>query len=109
MRLAATVTVLYAGLVLSAGFLAFSEGRGAAVLFGTFLVGGVLLAAGVQGWKGRIGAGYLSGFVVFLSAIYFAHRFIVTEQFVPGGVLLMLSFITLFFILLGVFLGLQDR
>ncbi|MGW8179036.1 MAG: hypothetical protein ACWGQW_09765, partial [bacterium] len=54
-------------------------------------------------------AGYLGGVFTFLLAIYFASRFIATERFVPNGILLIVSFVTLFAVTLGVFLGLRKH
>jgi hypothetical protein len=52
-------------------------------------------------------AGYAGGVGVFLLSIYFAHRLVVTERLIPNGVFLIISFMALFGLILGVFLGLQ--
>jgi uncharacterized membrane protein (UPF0136 family) len=76
----------------------------------SFMTGALLgTALCLLSWFIRIGissAGYAAGCINFLLAIYFAYRFIATERFIMAGVLLILSFITLFLLILGVFLGL---
>jgi hypothetical protein len=46
---------------------------------------------------------------VILLAIYFAYLFLATERFVPNGVFLIISFLVLFGVTLGVFLGLREE
>lgn len=73
------------------------------LLFGTgFLITGWLV------WRDSMTAGYVSGFMILLLALYFGYRFISTDQFLPGGIMLITSFLTLFFLLLGLFLKAQE-
>lgn len=66
------------------------------------------VAAGAAAWTGRAPAGYAGGAMVFLTCIFFAYRFLATEQLFPSGALLMVGFLALFLVLLGFFLGLAE-
>jgi hypothetical protein len=106
MIIAAITLLVQSLIVLCAGLLAHAS-------FGAVLISSVisivLVVSSFLTFRGSLAAGYLGGALTFLSAIYFAYRLIATEQFMPSGIFLILSFVALFSVLLGVFLGLRDR
>ena len=67
------------------------------------LSGIVLLICGWLIWQGSMAAGYASGTMVLLLSLFFGYRFMLTNKFIPGGMMLILSFIALFFLLLSLF------
>ena len=109
MKVAAVGALLYGIIILIGGVIAFFQEQSVAFLVFGIVVGNIyfLLACGC--FKEVVPAGYVSGALTFFLAVYWAYRFIASERFFPGGVLLILSFLVLFLILLGVFLGLQSR
>jgi len=109
MSLAAAALLVQSLIVLWAGILAPSSSGSTVSLAFTGVVSAALLFWSCRVFGGSLVAGYLGGALTFLSAIYFAYRLIATEQFVPSGILLILSFLSLFGVLLGVFLGLRHR
>lgn len=109
MKLAAVTAVILALIVVFAGIFAFQQAESMASLLASIIFSFGLLAAAVASFRGRIGGAALGGVLNFLLAIYFAYRLIATERIFPCGMLLILSFMTLFLILLGVFLGLSKE
>ena len=105
MKLAAGVLFGYAVMILSAGVVDYL--RDGWSILAALPVSVLLLALAFGAFRGMLAAGYAGGAGLFLLSIYFAHRLIVTEELVPNGVFLMVSFMALFGLILGVFLGLQ--
>jgi hypothetical protein len=108
-KIASYTLVGYALLILLAGIGAYQGAGSIASLVSSLLLAGVLVASAVLSQRGKVGAAYIGGILVFLSAIYFAYRFIASERFLPSGVLLIISFVALFLVILGVFLTLSQE
>jgi len=104
MKMVAVVSWIPGLLVIGAGYLGYQAGS-LASLTGSIVWAVALVIAGWFSWKNNPTAGYASGVLTFLLAIYFAYRFIASESFIPAGVLLIITFIGLFLVLLGVFIG----
>jgi len=109
MKLAAATLLIYTVLILGGGFVAYFSGESIFPLVSAVVLSVVLISLAYRAFIGSVPAGYLGGVLTLLLAIYFAYRFIATERLVPNGVLLIISFIALFGVTLGVFLGLQRR
>jgi uncharacterized membrane protein (UPF0136 family) len=109
MKIASVTCFLFGVLVGSAGIYALLQLGSVVAFVGSTLSAILLFVTGYLSLKGITGAGYASGVVTFLLAVYFAYRFIASERFFISGILLILSFVSLFFILLGVFMSLQDE
>lgn len=109
MRLAAATLLIYSALILGAGLVAYLASESMASLIAAVVVSFLLLYLAFRAFRGSVRAGYVSGVFTFLLAIYFAYRFLATERFIPSGGLLIVSFIALFGVILGVFLGLRER
>ncbi|UCF37927.1 MAG: hypothetical protein JSU96_03415 [Acidobacteriota bacterium] len=109
MRLAAGTVFVYAWVILAAAILAFKGSGGVISLVSGILAGAGLVTGGVLALRNVTGAAYGSGVLTFLLAIYFAYRFLATERFLPSGVLLIVSFVALFLILVGIFIGLSKE
>lgn len=107
MKLAAVTLFIYSVLVLGVGLFAYFSTESVASLAFAAILTLVFLFLGFLAFKGMLVAGYLGGALTLLQAIYFAYRFIATERFIPNGILLIVSFLVLFAVMLGVFLGLQ--
>ena len=108
MKLAAVATLTYALLVLAGGLMGYLQANSMASLLDGLLFGTGFLITGWLVWRDSMTAGYVSGFMILLLALYFGYRFISTDQFLPGGIMLITSFLTLFFLLLGLFLKAQE-
>ena len=108
MKLAAVATLMYALLVLAGGLMDYLQAKSLASLISGLLFGTGFLITGCLIWRESMAAGYVSGFMILLLALYFGYRFISTDKFLPGGVMLITSFFTLFFLLLGLFLKAQE-
>ena len=108
MKLAAVATLIYALLVLAGGLMGYLQANSLASLISGLLFGTGFLVIGWLVWRDSMTAGYVSGFMILLLALYFGYRFISTDQFLPGGIMLITSFLTLFFLLLGLFLKAQE-
>lgn len=104
MKIAATATLIYALLVLGGGVMGYVQARSAASLISGIVFGLPLLACGWFLWQGNIAAGYVAGLLTVILVLFFGYRFLTTNQFMPGGLMLLLSFLALFFLLLGIFL-----
>jgi uncharacterized membrane protein (UPF0136 family) len=109
MKLAPVTLSLYGMVLLAGGFLTYSSSGRVVSLLAGILIFLFLLFLAIRSLRGSLRAGYTGGVVTFLLAIYFAYRFLATESFVPSGVLLLISFMALFGVTLGVFLGLRER
>lgn len=107
MKLAAITLYLYATLIFGVGVSGYLMEGSFAAFVAAGIVSALLLAAAFSASRGVLVAGYAGGVGVFLLSIYFAHRLVVTERLIPNGILLMISFVALFGLILGVFLGLQ--
>jgi uncharacterized membrane protein (UPF0136 family) len=107
MKLVAVTSWILSLLILYSGILGFQAGS-LASLISSLIFAAVMAASGGYSWKGKKSAGYFCGVMTFLLAVYFAYRFIASESFIPAGLLLIVSFFGLFFVLLGVFLGLKE-
>ena len=104
MKLAAITVLVYALMVSAGGLVGYVQAKSIPSLISGILSGIVLLICGWLVWQGSMAAGYTSGAVVLLLALFFGYRFVTTNKFMPGGMMLILSFIALFFLLLGLFL-----
>jgi len=109
MKLASLTCFVFGVLIAGAGVYALYQ-LGSIVAFVSCVFSSILLlATGYFSRKGVTGAGYTSGVLTFLLAIYFAYRFIASERFFISGMFLILSFVALFLILLGVFLSMREE
>ena len=98
----------YAALLLGVGISAYlSSGAFLSLVLAVFLAG-LFIFLSARSRQGHLAAGYVGGIFVFLLAVFFAYRLLATERFVPNGILLVVTFLALFGVTLGVFLGLQD-
>ena len=105
MKLAAIVLFGYSVMILSAGVMDYLR-EGWSIL-AAVPISILMFALAFGTFRGVLAAGYAGGVGIFLLSIYFAHRLVVTEELIPNGVFLMVSFLALFGLILGVFLGLQ--
>lgn len=109
MKLASLTCFVFGVLIAGAGVYALNQ-LGSLVAFVSCILSAILLfATGYFSLKGVTGAGYTSGVLTFLLAIYFAYRFVASERFIVSGLFVILSFVALFLILLGVFLSLREE
>ena len=109
MRLATLTLLLFGGLILLGGCAAYFSAGSTISLISSLVGTGLFLFLAYHTSRGSVSAGYSGGVLTFLMAIYFAYRFIATERFMPSGLLLIVSFLALFGVSLGVFLGLRER
>jgi hypothetical protein len=107
MKVAAITLYIYAILIFGLGVSGYLTEGSLAAFVAAAIVSTFLLAAAFSASRGALVAGYAGGVGVFLLSIYFAHRLVVTERLIPNGVFLIISFMALFGLILGVFLGLQ--
>lgn len=104
MKVAATATLIYALLVLTGGVMGYVQAKSVASLISGLVFGIALLGCGWFLWQGSITSGYVAGLLTIFLLLFFGYRFLSTNQFMPGGLMLILSFLALFFLLLGIFL-----
>jgi uncharacterized membrane protein (UPF0136 family) len=55
-------------------------------------------------WQGSLAAQYVAGALALLLALFFGYRFFGSGRFMPGGLMLTLSLVTLFVLVLGMLL-----
>jgi len=107
MRIASIATLLFALLVATGGILIYSQST--SLFFPTLgTVSSLGLLAGAFGlWRRSVAAGFITCGISMLLGLFFGYQFISSETLIPGGLLLIVSFITLFIVLVAVFVKLQ--
>ncbi len=107
LRLSAWTTGIYSLTVLLGGLAGYLRG-GSPVSLAVGLLASAALAVSSR-WlsRGKLAGGFLAGGVALVLGLFFGYRFIATGNFVPGGVLLLASFVALFFVLIGMFSSLE--
>jgi uncharacterized membrane protein (UPF0136 family) len=108
MKFSAIAILLYAFLILIGGVVEYLQAKSLYSLISGFIFGTSLLISGWFAWHESMTAGYIATLTILLLAIYFGYKFILTEKFLPSGIILIASFITLFFLLLSLFSRTQE-
>lgn len=98
--------LVYPLVLLYAGWLGYAERGSLASLITGVVVAVVLEVLGLLSRK-SVPFGIAGTAVIFVMAVYFAYRLIVSNRFVPSGVFMIISFFFLFAALLGIFLKLM--
>ncbi len=106
-RIAAHSTVIYLIAVLAAGTAAYLRTGSVVAWAVSAVAAAVLMWAAVWLYRGRLAGGFLAGGVALVMGLFYGYRFIATGNFLPGGAVLLASFVALFFILIGLFLSLE--
>jgi len=104
MKLNGTIVLVYGLLVSVGGLVGYVQAKSIPSLISGVVSGIVFLVLGWLIWQGSMTAGYTAVSMILLLSLFFGYRFISTSKFMPGGMMLIVSFIALFFILLGLFL-----
>ena len=60
-------------------------------------------------WRGRLLAGFVICALAMLLGLLFGYQFIAGQSFVPGGVMLLTTFVVLFIVLIGMFSALAKE
>lgn len=98
--------LVYPLVLLYAGWLGYAQGGSLASLITGVIVASGLVTLGLLSRK-SVSFGIAGTAVIFVMAIYFAYRLIVSNRFIPSGIFMIISFCFLFFALLGIFLKLM--
>ncbi len=108
MRIAAIAILVYGALVLAGGIFGYAQAKSLPSLITGGLCGVILLVAGGFIWQGNMPFAYVAGALTLLLALFFAYRFSSTGKFMPGGLMLALSFIAVVVLVYGVFASLRE-
>lgn len=107
MRFASVATFLFALLIAFGGSLIFRQ-TGSLFFPSLGMISSLVLLAGAIGlWRRSLVAGFVTCGTSMLLGLFFGYQFISSEALIPGGILLVTSFITLFIVLVAVFVTLQ--
>ncbi len=107
--MAGVATLLYGILTVAVGLIGhLSSGGWVSTAVGG-LAGLSLLVCARFLLKGVMAAGFVTGALAMLLGLFFGYRFIVSGNLAPGGLMLIASFVTLFFVLVGLFTTLAKR
>lgn len=107
LKLSAWASALYSAATLAAGATGyFLNGNPVSLGVGVAASAALAAAAGMLA-QGRLAGGFLAGGTALILGLFFGYRFIASGSFVPGGVMLLVSFVALFFVLIGMFLSLE--
>lgn len=98
--------LVYPLVLLYAGWLGYAQGGSLASLVTGIVVAVSLAGLGLLSRK-SVPFGIAGTVVIFIMAVYFAYRLIVSNRFVPSGIFMIVSFFFLFAALLGIFLKLM--
>jgi len=109
MKIAAIATLAYGFLVLAGGIFGYVQAKSLPSLIMGGLCGVILLAAGGYIWQGNMPAAYVAGAMALLLSLFFAYRFSTTGKFMPGGMMLAVSFVAVVILVYGVFTSLRDH
>lgn len=101
MRLATAVTLIYGVLVLAGGILGYARGGSVASIVSGLICGLALLVAVWQMWQGSLAATYAALVVTLLLGLFFGFRFFKFGNWMPAGLMLLLSGATLIVLLLS--------
>ena len=100
---AGLISVSYGAIVLIGALANFIRFRELSTLLLEVAVGAVLLTTGWRAWREPGSASFGAAVITFLSAIFFAYRFLQSGQLVPA-LMLLAGFVAFSVALLGVFL-----
>jgi len=109
MRIAAIAVLAYGFLVLAGGVFGYIQAKSLPSLITGGLCGVILLVAGGYIWQGNMPAAYVAGVMALFLALFFAYRFSTTGKFMPGGMMLALSFVAVVILVYGVFTSLRGH
>ncbi len=109
MKIAAAATLAYGLMVLAGGIFGYIQAKSLPSLITGGICGVILLVAGGYIWQGNMPAAYVAGAMTLLLALFFAYRFSTTGNFMPGGLMLALSFVAIVILLYGVFRSLMQH
>ncbi len=107
MKIAAAATLVYGFMVLAGGVFGYIQAKSLPSLTTGGICGVILLVAGGHIWQGNMPAAYVAGAMTLLLALFFAYRFSATGNFMPGGLMLALSFVAVVVLVYGVFTSLM--
>ncbi|HXK61752.1 MAG TPA: TMEM14 family protein [Acidobacteriota bacterium] len=108
MKIAAISTLIYGFLVLAGGVFGYLQAKSVPSLIAGTICGVLILVAGGYMWAGSIPAAYVAGALALLLALFFAYRLTSTGKFMPGGMMLALSFVAVVILVWGVFNSLRQ-
>lgn len=100
--------LVYPLVLLYAGWLGYAQSGSLVSLISGILVAVVLAGLGLLSRR-SVPFGVAGTAVIFVMAVYFAYRLIVSNRFIPSGIFMIVSFFFLFLALLGIFLKLMRR
>lgn len=109
MKMAAVATLTYGFLVFAGGIFGYLQAKSLASLIAGGVSGLILLVAGGYLWQGSMPAAFVAGAIALLLSLFFAYRFSTTGNFMPGGLMLALSFVAVVILVYGVFTSLRDQ
>ncbi|MFQ5740383.1 MAG: TMEM14 family protein [Acidobacteriota bacterium] len=105
MKLAGWTALIYGATVLVGGILADLRTGSVVSLAVGVAAGAIAFYSGTLLLRGRMAGGFVVSGVAMVLGLFFGYRFIATGSFLPAGSLLVVSFLALFFILIGMFLA----
>ena len=109
MKTSAIITFVYSVLVVASGWMAYSQ-HASPFFLGLAVIAFLALVAGSVGmWRNSMPAAFASCAVAMLLGLFFGYLFISSETFLPGGMMLISSFVTLFSILIAFFAALAKQ
>ncbi len=109
MKIAGAAILAYGFLVLAGGIFGYVQAKSLPSLVTGGICGVILLVAGGFIWQGNMPAAFVAGAMALLLALFFAYRFSATGNFMPGGLMLALSFVAVVILVYGVFTSLRGH
>ncbi len=109
MKVAGAFTIVYSVLVGLSGTLAWLRGGSLLFLILVLCAAAALLTSSVGIWRGWLPAAFIACATAMLLGLFFGYLFIASGNFLPGGVMLISSFLILFVILLALFVRLAQH
>jgi len=109
MKIAGITAIIYGLILLGASALDFWKSGSPVSLVIGLLCGPVMVVSGRYLLRERFVAAFVVVGVGILTGLFFGYRFIVTAELVPGGLMLVTSFLSLFAILVGLFTWLASE
>lgn len=109
MKTAGIAILVYGCVTVVAGLLGYrSSGSWLPVAVGG-VAGVALLVCSRAILKGAMAAGFVASGLAMLLGLFFGYSFIASGSLVPGGLMLIVSFVVLFFVLIGLFTTLAKQ
>jgi uncharacterized membrane protein (UPF0136 family) len=96
MKISATLIFVYGLIILIGGFIGHMKAASTASLVMGVIFGLLLLLSSVAVFRGKAIGEYAALLLTFLLDAFFTYRFLTTRQFMPSGLLCLLSLLVLF-------------